>query len=107
MNYCTDCKKYSECPNGSRCQNCDEGSLFIPKQKKKEKTMTLGEITNYLQDWCHHGYAEKEVVFETSEFEDYAIKEVFALCPYPIPPIDEQKKNENKILLKFRLGGVE
>ena len=34
----------------------------------KNKTMTLSEITNYLQDICHHGKADKEVIFEDCYF---------------------------------------
>jgi len=75
MNDCCLCKYYKELPDGKRCNSCDEGSRFIPAQKET-KNMTLAEITNYLQDWCHHGFADLPVVFEDSFYNKIKIKDV-------------------------------
>ena len=38
--------------------------------------MTLSEITNYLQDMCHNGKADKEVIFEDGFFSKIEIGEI-------------------------------
>lgn len=38
--------------------------------------MTLSEITNYLQDMCHDGKADKEVIFENAFYDKIEIAEV-------------------------------
>ena len=37
MNYCEDCKKYKELPDGKYCKKCDNGSLFQKVGKLEEK----------------------------------------------------------------------
>ena len=38
--------------------------------------MKLSEITNYLQDICHNGKADKEVIFENAFYDKIEIAEV-------------------------------
>ena len=61
----------------------------------KNKTMTLSEITNYLQDICHYGKADKEVVFE----DCYFVKK-------PVENIRVFEQDDGKLVLKIN-GTIE
>lgn len=65
--------------------------------------MTLGEITNYLQDWCHHGYANLPVVFEDSFYNKIKIKDAVLFTDREIAILkfnSEVKKAEEVIEMK-------
>lgn len=52
--------------------------------------MTLSEITNYLQDMCHNGKADKEVIFESGFYRRVEIAEIGIF------------EKGNDLLLKFK-----
>lgn len=63
---------------------------------ENKKCMTLAEITNYLQDWCHHGFADREVIFEDNSFKDFEIKEVAVF-----EAVNLQGEKTRKLMIKF------
>lgn len=63
--------------------------------------MTLGQITNYLQEICHKGLAEKEVIFEDRNFQDRPVKEIAVFDGYPLQKIINEPEDKNKVVLKI------